>query len=50
MRNPFRYFNNSPEIIRLAVMMYAGYPLSLRQVEDLLFERGLDNSYETVRF
>ena len=37
MQNPFRYFNNSPEVIRLAVMMYIRYPLSLRQVEDLLF-------------
>jgi len=36
MRNPFRYFNSSPEVIRLAVMMYVRYPLSLRQVEDLL--------------
>jgi putative transposase len=42
MRNPFRYFNSSPEVIRLAVMMYIRYPLSLRQVEDLLFERGID--------
>jgi putative transposase len=50
MRNPFRYFNCSPEIIRLAVMMYVRYPLSLRQVEDLLFERGIDISHETVRF
>ena len=50
MRNPFRYFNSSPEIIRLAVMMYVSYPLSLRQVEDLLFERGIDISHETVRF
>lgn len=50
MRNPFRYFNSSPEIIRLAVMMYVRYPLSLRQVEDLLFERGIDISRETVRF
>ena len=49
MRNPFRYFNSSPEIIRLAVMMYVRYPLSLRQVEDLLFERGIDISHETVR-
>ena len=50
MGNPFRYFNSSPEIIRLTVMMYIGYPLSLRQVEDLLFERGIDISHETVRF
>ena len=31
MRNPFRYFNSSPEVIRLVVMMYIRYPLSLRQ-------------------
>jgi len=48
--NPFRYFNSSPEVIRLVVMMYVNYPLSLRNVEDLLFERGIDVSYETVRF
>ena len=50
MRNPFRCFNSSPEVIRLAVMMYVRYPLSLRQVEDILFERGIDISHETVRF
>lgn len=50
MHNPFRYFNSSPEVIRLAVMMYVRYPLSLRQVEDLLFERGIDICHETVRF
>ena len=38
MSNPFRYFNSSPEIIRLAVLMYVKYPLSLRNVEDLLAE------------
>jgi putative transposase len=50
MRNPFRYFNSSPEVIRLTVLMYVRYPLSLRQVEDLLFERGIDICHETVRF
>jgi putative transposase len=50
MRNPFRYFNSSPEVARLTVMMYIRYPLSLRQVEDLLFERGIDICHETVRF
>ena len=30
--NPFRYFNSSPEVIRLVVMMYVRYPLSLRNV------------------
>jgi len=50
MQNPFRYFNSSPEVIRLAVMMYIRYPLSLRHVEDVLHERGIDISHETVRF
>ena len=36
-------------MIRLAVMMYILYPLSLRQVEYLLFERGIDICHETVR-
>ena len=36
--NPFRCFNSSPEVIRLAVQMYVRHPLSLRSVEDLLFE------------
>jgi transposase-like protein len=40
-RSPFRYFKTSPEIIRLAVMMYIRFPLSLRNVEDLLHERGV---------
>jgi transposase-like protein len=50
MSDPFRYFNSSPEVIRLVVMMYVKYPLSLRNVEDLLAERGIDISHETVRF
>jgi putative transposase len=48
--SPFRYFKTSPEIIRLAVMLYVRFPLSLRNVEDLLHERGIDISHETVRF
>ena len=48
--SPFRYFNSSPEVIRLVVMMYVKYPLSLRNVEDLLHERGIDLCHETVRF
>ena len=31
-------------------MMYGRFPLSLRAVEDLLFERGIDICHETVRF
>lgn len=46
--NPFRYFKTSPEIIRLAVMMYVRFPLSLRNVEDLLHERGIDISHEAI--
>ena len=49
MTNPFHYFNSSPEVIRLAVMIYIRYPFSSRQVEDLLHERGIDISHETVR-
>ncbi len=49
MRNPFHYLNSSPEVIRLAVMMYIRYPLSPRQVEDLLVERGIDICHQTVR-
>jgi len=41
MRNPFRYFTTSPEIIRLAVMMYVRFPLSVRNVEDLPQRRGI---------
>ncbi len=48
--DPFKYFHSSPEIIRLAVMMYVRFPLSLRNVEDLLHERGIDISHETIRF
>jgi putative transposase len=47
--SPFRYFNSSPEVIRLVVMMYVRFPLSLRNFEDLLFERGIDICRKTVR-
>ena len=48
--DPFRYFKTSPEIIRLAFMLYVRFPLSLRNVEDLLHERGIDVSHEAVRY
>ncbi len=48
--NPFRYFKTSDEIIRLGVMLYVRFPLSLRNVEDMLRERGIDISHETIRF
>ena len=47
--SPFRCFNSSSEVIRLVVLMYVRFPLSLRNVEDLLFERGIDICHETVR-
>ncbi len=55
-RNASRYFKTGPEfradpeIIRLAVRLYARFPLSLRNVEDLLHERGIEFSHEAVRF
>jgi putative transposase len=47
--SPFRYFHSSPEVIRLVVLMYVRFPLFLRNVEDLLFERGIDICHETER-
>lgn len=49
-RSPFKYFKTCPEIIRLAVMLYVRFPLSLCNVEDLLHERGIDVSHETIWF
>jgi putative transposase len=45
-RDPFKYFKTSPEIIRVAVMLYVRFPLWLRNVEDLLHERGLGISHD----
>ncbi|MXO58444.1 IS6 family transposase [Altererythrobacter salegens] len=47
--SPLRYFNSSLEVIRLVVMMYVRFPLSLRKVEDLLSQRGIEICHETVR-
>jgi putative transposase len=46
---PFRDFNASPEVIRLVVMMYVRFPLSLRNGEGLLFEFGIETCHEAVR-
>jgi putative transposase len=48
--SPFSYAKTLPEVIRLAVMLYVRFPLSLRNVEDLLHERGIEVSHYTVRF
>ena len=47
--DPFKYFHSRPEIIHLAVMLYVRFPLSLGNVEDLLHERGVEISHDTVR-
>jgi len=46
----FQQFSSSLKVIRLVVLMYVRFPLSLRNVEDLLFERGIDVCHETVSF
>ena len=38
-----------PDIIRRAVWMYFRFNLSFRDVEELMIERGVDVSYETIR-
>jgi putative transposase len=48
--DPFRHYHSSPEIIRLAVMMYVRFPFSFRNVEDLLHKHGIDISHETLRY
>jgi putative transposase len=45
----YRRHRFPPEIIQHAVWLYFRFPLSYRNVEDLLAERGIDLSYETVR-
>lgn len=47
-KNPFRSFGSSPEMIGLVMMMSVKYPRLLRDVEDLLAERGIDLCHETV--
>lgn len=44
-RSLTKYFETSPEIIRLAVMLYVRFPLLRRNVEDLLHERGIEVSH-----
>jgi putative transposase len=49
MRISFGRHQFPPAIIQHAVCLYVCFTLSYRDVEDLLAERGLDVSYETVR-
>ncbi|MBV7267536.1 IS6 family transposase [Erythrobacter ani] len=48
--SPFKRLNSSPEVIRLVVIMYVRSPLSLRNVDDLLAEPGMDICHETARY
>jgi putative transposase len=43
-------FKTSPGLIRLAVMLYIRFPLSLGHVEDRLHQRDVEIRHETVRF
>jgi transposase-like protein len=45
----FRCFDSSPEVIRLVVMMYVRFRLMMRNVGDILVERGVDICHEIVR-
>ena len=45
----YRRHRFHPDIIRQAVWLYFRFTMSYRDVEDLLAERGIDVSYETVR-
>jgi putative transposase len=47
--SPLRYFNSTPDVIRLVVLIYVRFTLSVRNVEDLLFERRIDICRETAR-
>lgn len=48
-KNPSCYYKTSPETIQLVVLMCVRLPLSLRNVENLLHERGIDACHESVR-
>jgi putative transposase len=45
----YRRHRFPPVVIQHAVWLYLRFTLSYRDVEDLLAERGLENSYETIR-
>jgi transposase-like protein len=45
----FRRHRFPPDVIRLAVWLYFRFTLSLRDVEEMLTQRGIEASYETVR-
>ena len=50
MKSSYKGHRFSPEIISYAIWLYHRFTLSLRDVEDLMAERGIIVSYETIRF
>ena len=46
---PFKRHRFKPDMILLAVRLYYRFTLSLRDVEEMLAERGIDVSYEPTR-
>ena len=46
---PFCAVASTLQVIRLVVMLYGWRPASVGNIKDLLFERGIDVLYETVR-
>ena len=47
--NPYAGYRYPPEIIAHSVWLYHRFCLSLRDVEELLAERGIEVTYETIR-
>ncbi|MEY9988355.1 transposase-like protein [Streptomyces sp. V4I8] len=45
----YKGFRFPPDVIAHAVWLYHRFPLSFRDVEELLFERGIQVSYEAIR-
>lgn len=50
MRESFRCLNGWPAVIQVALLLSIRFPMSLRQAEDLLHERGIIISHQNVRF
>ena len=46
--NPFKWRHFQPEIILLTARWYLRYPLSYRDLEEMMIERGLSVDYSTI--
>jgi hypothetical protein len=44
----YKGFRFPPEIISHGVWLYHRFPLSFRDVQEMMLERGVDVSYETI--